>query len=94
MPLCRKGRPGMGFKRKYMLAQHLGNAKANVKGSTGHGIAEHKATRLANEAVAVAKARLQTAATEQAASGSIEEDLDTALNGMEQFEMLFSLENL
>lgn len=95
----------MGFKRKYMLAQHLANAKANIKGSTAHGVAEHEADRLADKAVTAAKAdlaKLQTASTgsthssapRQATSGSTDEDCNTALNGMETFEMLFDYEGL
>lgn len=93
-PLCRRGRAGKGFDRKYRLCLHLVNAKANIKGSTGHGVTEHEADRLADEAVTAAEARLQEAVEDQAGAAATEGDVSTDLSGMEPLEMLFDFENL
>ena len=94
MPLCRRGRAGKGFDRKYRLCRHLVNAKANIKGSTGHGVAEHEADRMTDDAVTAAEARLQAAVEEQAGSAATEGDMSTELSGVEPLEMLFDFENL
>lgn len=94
MPLCSRGRAGKGFDRKYRLCRHLVNAKANVKGSTGHGVAEHEADRMSDEAVAAAEARLQEAIEDQASVAATERYMSSEMSGMEPMEMLFDFENL